>query len=60
MAGEDELACAAGSVSSLMQTSKTVLTNGDAPKHRRNSSNNPETKKRFWKDSEKEMLHTVE
>lgn len=48
------------SVSSLMQTSKTALTNGDAPKHRRNSSNNPKTKKGFRKDSDKEMLHTVE
>lgn len=48
------------SVSSLMQTSKTALTNGDAPKHRRKSSNNPKTKKGFRKDRDKEMPHTVE
>lgn len=60
MAGGDELACAASSVSRLMQTSKTAMTNGNAPKHRSNGGNNPETKKMFRKDTDKEMPHTVE
>lgn len=39
MAGEDELACAASSVTRLMQTAKTAMTNGNTPKH--SSSSNP-------------------
>lgn len=38
MAGEDELACAASSVTRLMQTSKTAMTNGNTPKHSSNSN----------------------
>ncbi len=55
MAGEDELACAASSVSRLMQTYKTAVTNGNTPKHSSNSnpgSYNPESKKvlvRHWR-----------
>lgn len=48
MAGEDELACAASSVTRLMQTSETAMTNGNAPKYSSNSSPgnyNPETRK---------------
>lgn len=33
MAGKDELACAASSVTRLMQTSKTAMTNGNTPRN---------------------------
>lgn len=54
MAEEDELACAASSVTRLMQTSKTEMTNGNSSTHSKNSNpgtNNPQTKKvpvRYW------------
>lgn len=43
MAEADELACAANSVTRLMQTSKTEMTNGNSPTHSNNS--NPPTEK---------------
>lgn len=55
MAGEDELTCAASSITRLMQTSKTAMTNGSTPEDSNNSNpgnNDCETKKvpvRYWK-----------